>query len=341
MQHLIVKTSKVVSPKDPYWKRNGAGHKVNPQFGFGALDTGDLVSEAASKSWRTAMPQRICETSLHETNMPLKKGGTVSTKLTTDGCKSLQNCVTKLEHVHVIVTLDKKGDRGKLAITLISPSGTQSAILRPRVRDISKDGFKKWAFLTVFHWDEDPKGAWKLEIKDSDTTTQGKLVSWKLKFYGTCEKNIINPKNESEICNDACKQDCPVIFSDVCDGCSQYCDCTIGQCVPDCGELLTDSQLRHCKRSLDDIPNTNRTKISASHPALGISLYAKFLIIALALVIISVMIAGIAYFAAKMPTAKNLPSGYHSVSRYPCSDGIVDAHDEAEEVKIDPNSVTS
>jgi hypothetical protein len=53
------------------------------------------------------------------------------------------------------------------------------------------------------------------------------------------------------------------------------------------------------------------------------------------------MIAGIAYFAAKMPTSKNLPSGYHSVSRYPCSDGIVDARDDEEEVVIDPNSVKS
>lgn len=347
LQHLIVKTSKVITKKDPNWQTNGAGHKVNPRFGFGALDTGNLVKVAKSKDWKTAQPQRVCETNLMRVNMNLKKYGSIETTLKSNGCSNLQNCVTKIEHVHLILTLVKRGDRGKLDITLTSPSGTESAILRKRARDTSSEGFKDWAFLTVFHWDENPSGTWKLKINDN-TDSFGKLISWKLKFYGTCDmKSMFDIKiNESEVCNDICKRGCPKIFSDACIGCSQYCDCILGRCVETCDEgLVTDSQLLHCKRSLDYIdynliPYSGNDSHVQTRPALGISLYAKFAIIALALVIISVMIAGVAYFAAKVPNSKNFPSGYHSVSRYPCSDGVADARDE-EEIVIDTNAIKS
>ena len=347
LQHLIVKTSKVITQSDPDWQTNSAGHKVNPKFGFGALDTGNLVKYAAAKDWKTAQPQRICETNLLKVNMNLKKYGEIETSLKSDGCSNQPNCVTKIEHVHVTLTLLKRGDRGKLDITLISPSGTSSAILRKRARDTSSDGFNDWAFLTVFHWDENPSGTWKLKIHDN-TDTHGKLVSWKLTFYGTCAKEEFDPEiNETEICNGVCKRGCPTIFSDKCIGCSKYCDCTIGQCVKTCVDpLVTDNQLLHCRRSLDEInysniPHASHGKPTHHTPALGISLYAKFAIIALALVVISVMIAGIAYFAAKMPDSKNLPNGYHSVSRYPCSDGAIDARDEEEEVVIDAYAIKS
>lgn len=277
MQHLIVKTPNVVSPKDPHWLRNSAGHKINPKFGFGALNAGDLVREASSESWRSAMPQRICETPHKYESLSLKKGGTVSTKLTTDGCENFKNHVTRLEHVLLIVTINKRGNRGKLDINLVSPSGTKSAILRPRVRDQSTFGFWKWAFLTVFHWDEDPKGNWTLEITDSDTLFHGELVSWRLKFHGTRERAI----NEAKICNDTCKQGCPVVFSDVCYGCSQYCDCTTGQCVYDCGDLVADNQLSHCK--------LNQTSPSSSCIKFERSLYTKFAFIILAFITINVV----------------------------------------------------
>ncbi len=53
---------------------------------------------------------------------------------------------------------------------LTSPQGTKSTLLQKRPRDSSKDGFKKWSFLTVHSWGEMAMGTWKLEIKTTYTT---------------------------------------------------------------------------------------------------------------------------------------------------------------------------
>ena len=107
--------------------------------------------------------------------------------------------ITQLEHVHAIVTI-KHVQRGKLNITLMAPSGITAPLLKNRANDTSTDGFKSWAFLSVFNWGEDPSGYWKLIIYDSGQSmtnsdsgkqSSGTLVSWYLKFYGTCNmKNM-------------------------------------------------------------------------------------------------------------------------------------------------------
>ena len=186
LQHLIVKTSQLVSPKDTDWITNKAGHKINPKFGFGALDVGRLVGMAKAKNWKTSASQRICKTYKSFVHMPLQPKGSIETTLKSAGCAHLKNCVTKLEHVQIVVTLIKKEDRGKLDITLTSPSGTKSPILKTRYRDRSGEGFTDWEFLTVFHWDENPSGKWRLLINDN-SRSHGKLDSWYLKFYGTCD----------------------------------------------------------------------------------------------------------------------------------------------------------
>ena len=91
-----------------------------------------------------------------------------------------------MEYVEAVVTITKNGERGKLELNLTSPQGTVSPILGRRNRDWSDKGFTKWPFSSVFHWDEKPAGNWTLLVRDH-TDTYGKLVSWKLRFYGTCE----------------------------------------------------------------------------------------------------------------------------------------------------------
>jgi len=333
LQHLVVLTSILVSPKDENWQTNGAGHKVNIRFGFGALSAAKLVHLATSATWKTALPQHECSTNVKNTNQALKKRGKIESTITTSGCaRKPSNCITKLEHVHVIIDIEKPSQRGMIEIQLTSPSGTKSDILRKRVLDTDKkEGFRNWAFLTVFNWDENPEGTWKLTVSDH-STTGGKLNKWSLKFYGTCDANSIGlAVNESEICDKECNRNCPKNFSDICMGCSQYCDCTIGQCVVDCGDLITDSQLRHCRRSeeeinYDFIPHVRQR--SRDKPLMGISFSATFAIICFSLVIISMVIGGIAYLAAKMPSKKDA-KGYQSVARYPCSDLVIEDCDEA------------
>lgn len=341
LQHLIAKTSKVVSPDDRGWQTNGGGHKVNTKFGFGALDTAKLVDMASDSNWKTSKSQHICESAVKEVNLKkFTNQNSVESVIKSDGCSDMENCITKLEHVHVVVTLHLRrknghGQRGQHTITLTSPSGTKSDILLRRARDTSMEkGFENWEFLTVFHWDENPQGKWKLVVTDhSGTDWSSKMLKWHLKFYGTCDmKQMFNLHiNETEICGTHCKSGCPTPkdFSKNCVDCSQYCDCTIGQCVDACDEhLVADNQLRHCRRSMEhqryEFDSTSGEDDSENKAVASMSFSAKFAIICLALVLISVLVAGIAYCAAKMPNSKKLPKGYHSVQRYPCTEVAVE-----------------
>ncbi|XP_065675933.1 furin-like protease kpc-1 [Hydra vulgaris] len=329
MQHLIVKTSKMVSPKDDEWQKNAAGYYVNPKFGFGALDTGGLVEMASRKDWKTAGTQHMCHTIKNDVNE--FSAASTDSYIEASGCENDKgSCVTKLEHVHVVINLKKNRQRGQLSISLTSPHGTVSKILQKRPRDNSEEGFKNWAFLTVFHWGESPKGKWKLSINDQ--TKEGfTLVSWYMTFYGTCDNKISDPFkiqiNESEICDKICKKGCPEVFFDSCELCEQYCDCTIGRCVKQCAnDLITDNQLHLCKRSLEYQEEHTLNNLVArelkEQPVIGISMTAKFAIIFLALLAISAMVSGIAFFIANMPQSKTFAQGYRSVSRYPCTDTV-------------------
>lgn len=184
MQHLIVKTTKVVSPDDKLWSVNGAGYKINPKFGFGLLDTGALVKAAVHKNWRTAPQQMTCVSKNMLVNLSLVPRDNVTTQHNSTGCSDAPNHITKLEHVTVIVTINQRDNRGKLGIILTSPAGTKSVLLKQRSRDTSTRGFREWEFLTVFHWGENPTGVWNLTISD-DSLGHGKLVNWRLKLFGT------------------------------------------------------------------------------------------------------------------------------------------------------------
>lgn len=46
--------------------------------------------------------------------------------------------------------------------------------------------------MTVFNWDEDPKGEWTLKIVDHGNSIWARKLhfSWKLKLSGTCKPKI-------------------------------------------------------------------------------------------------------------------------------------------------------
>ncbi len=80
-----------------------------------------------------------------------------------------------------------------LQLFLTSPQGTKSTLLQKRPRDSSKDGFKKWSFLTVHSWGEMAMGTWTLEIRTTYTTgtmnpctcivrNRNKMLSWSVEL---------------------------------------------------------------------------------------------------------------------------------------------------------------
>ena len=86
MQHLIVKTSRVVNADDKEWKKNGAGHRVNNKFGFGVLDATALTEAAISPTWKTADPLHVCKSGANDEEQAIPYGGGITSVIKTDGC---------------------------------------------------------------------------------------------------------------------------------------------------------------------------------------------------------------------------------------------------------------
>ena len=96
-------------------------------------------------------------------------GGSATITLRTTGCQDdAARRVKHLEHVEVHVNL-LAARRGDVNLFLFSPHATRSEILRRRPLDNATH--IDFTFMTVFNWGEDPRGEWKLLIKD--TSQQG------------------------------------------------------------------------------------------------------------------------------------------------------------------------
>ncbi|XP_055860099.1 furin-like isoform X2 [Biomphalaria glabrata] len=184
MQHIVVETAKADNLNAPDWAFNGVGKKVSHSFGFGLMDAAAMVSLA--RNWTTVPAQHICEIRCSDHNSRIiPTNGKIFVPLTTDGCEHTVNHVKYLEHVQARITLSSYR-RGEIRIFLSSPSNTRSTLLAKRTRDVSKEGFNNWAFMTTHNWGEPAKGQWTLEIENGASIARPvKLRDWVLVLYGT------------------------------------------------------------------------------------------------------------------------------------------------------------
>ena len=267
---------------------------MNNKYGFGVLDSAALVNAATAANWKTAAEQHMCREQERTDNQKIPSQGTFTSSIYSTGCFGKRDCVTKLEHVRVYVTLSHRR-RGSLKITLISPMGTKSLLLAPRERDLSRDGFNNWPFMTVFLWGENPHGVWTLKVQDTKGQ-EGKFTKWSLRLYGTCDNNRELLPNESKICEAECKKGCPVSFSEKCVRCWYYCNCDTGSCVPACSDnQATDHENKHCRRDLEDEQRLDQNRKGGKSQGSGLgqmSTFVKWLIIfiMLAVLVAAVMI---------------------------------------------------
>uniref|UniRef100_UPI0037E838A5 proprotein convertase subtilisin/kexin type 4-like n=1 Tax=Semicossyphus pulcher TaxID=241346 RepID=UPI0037E838A5 len=194
VQHLIAKTAKIPDPKEPGWNINAEGYHVHHRFGFGLLDAGRMVQQAAL--FNTVAPQRTCtqEVPLHPTRI-LHQRGVVTVNIQSEACHGRTNEINTLEHVQVRVNISSMC-RGDLSISLESPAGTVSLLLDTRPNDASTAGLKNWTLMTVHCWGEHPRGLWILKVTDhkgavwsckrpKDEEASGAVLSVTLIFYGT------------------------------------------------------------------------------------------------------------------------------------------------------------
>ena len=97
--------------------------------------------------------------------------GKLVVSLYTDGCKGTNSYVRYLEHVQARITLTADR-RGEIEIYLTSPRNTKSTLLAKRARDVSREGFNNWAFMTTHNWGEEAEGTWFLQIENGASSCE-------------------------------------------------------------------------------------------------------------------------------------------------------------------------
>jgi len=181
VQHLIARCSNS-NIGSVQWKKNGVGIKVSDNLGFGVLDAKALTDGA--KQWKNVGPQMNCTLSFVENTIidgvaTLKRSIDVSQ---TAACVRIRY----LEHVLLVLNLNFTLRR-LIEVTLTSPLGTKSIILRSGRRLDRGRTIQNLSLLSLHHWGENPNGEWDLQIRNTvpNASQNGMLSRLKLieSFY--------------------------------------------------------------------------------------------------------------------------------------------------------------
>jgi proprotein convertase subtilisin/kexin type 2 len=182
---ILARTARKNDPDNADWQRNGGGHLVNHEYGYGAADASAAV--AAARSWTLLPPQKTASAALAGPLLAIPDAGSaLVSELALNG-----SGIAKVEFVELLVDSDHP-EVGDLEIALLSPTGTRSTVaVRHDCQDDKKatvpcgnplaGGFR---FGIARLMDEGADGTWKLALTDHRAGGSGSLVRWSLKVYG-------------------------------------------------------------------------------------------------------------------------------------------------------------
>jgi kexin len=184
---ILAKTARKTDPGNAGWVTNGAGLRVNHDYGFGVVDAAAAVN--AARTWQNLPAQKTATAATSPQAAIPDAGNALTSTLALAG-----SGITKLEFVDLTVTSDHP-EVGDLEITLTSPSGTPSTVSVPRECLATQQqggavvpcgnplagGFR---FGIARLMDEPADGNWTLSVRDSRAGNSGSLGSWSIQVYG-------------------------------------------------------------------------------------------------------------------------------------------------------------
>jgi len=172
VQHILAETAQQNDPTNDDWAVNGAGLPVSYKYGFGIVDAAGAVE--AGRSWTNVGPERDIVAQSPKINLVIPDDASMSVAhsqiIETSTTTLSRNTTSSFVVESVAVYLDlAHASRGDLLITLTSPSGTESILSpggRPENQQLASNA--TWLLTSVRHWNENPNGAWELEITDEN-----------------------------------------------------------------------------------------------------------------------------------------------------------------------------
>eukprot|EP00094_Tigriopus_californicus_P007169 TCALIF_06901-PA protein Name:"Similar to Fur1 Furin-like protease 1, isoforms 1/1-X/2 (Drosophila melanogaster)" AED:0.12 eAED:0.12 QI:0/0/0/0.33/1/1/3/0/331 len=183
VQHILIRSadpSLLETHAD--WNQNGVGRWYSRSFGYGLIDAGKMVTIA--RNWSLVGNQISCIVQSSEQHVRIPRGGQHSHAIRMH-CGNMRF----LEHVIVVPSVHATR-RGDIDLTLKSPMGTMSKILRGRKYDYYFRGVDDFPLKSVEFWGEDSNGTWELIVSSNADPHVGfssplTFRSWKLELFGT------------------------------------------------------------------------------------------------------------------------------------------------------------
>jgi subtilisin family serine protease len=186
VQHIVAKSSRKVDASDSDWNTNDRGYHHNHKYGFGVIDTSEMLKVAKDYEL-VPKQQKMCTTGRIQIARGIADTNTwldVSTTLPSYHCRGDLREIGFVEHVELTVYITHP-KRGHVSINLRGPDGTIS-VLAEKHNDIHRNyPSKGWTFTSMRHFGSSMTGPWTINLKDSVMDGRhGKFMWYELKVYG-------------------------------------------------------------------------------------------------------------------------------------------------------------
>lgn len=175
VQHVLVETARVNDAGNSLWETNGAGVKINYNYGFGAVDASAAVATALN--WSLVGAELLADSGVQSVNAAIPDNGSAGVVRT-----FMVNDSIVLESFELIMNADHNYI-GDLEVTVTSPDGTVSLLTKKR--NDSQDDFVDYVLTSHRCWGEDSAGLWTIKIADLASGTTGTWQNYRLKLYGS------------------------------------------------------------------------------------------------------------------------------------------------------------
>lgn len=183
VHYIIAASAYRIDASDGDWRRNGAGHWVNHNYGFGAIDA-DAASALAEQWLNLGAEIRASAARSPNLAIPDNAPEGITSRVTID--RDLY-----IESVEIAFSASDHPYWGDLRIVLTSPDGTESMLAPSHDSGRFSDYYDDWTFLSKRHLGENARGTWSLKVADMGAGDSGTLESWQLTVYGTAQPPFI------------------------------------------------------------------------------------------------------------------------------------------------------
>jgi len=169
VKHLLARTCSKIDPNDASisgdgdgvtagsaWKTNNAGFHFNQNYGFGLIQADAFTKLALQFNDVTSLAVETTGSIAVNTAIPENNPTGVTQTFSFAQSTPLEELLISMDVTHTFT--------GDLRITVTSPRGTTSRLLRESPLDPNQD--LQWTFLSNAFWGENPNGLWHITVAD-------------------------------------------------------------------------------------------------------------------------------------------------------------------------------